>query len=66
MGTGQNKDLDIFICCFSAKQVTLISKSKYCLAANQDNVSEWSNMSVRDYCFRELALYQNMQLSVLF
>jgi len=27
------------------------------LARNQDNVSEWDNMSIREYCcFNELAL----------
>ena len=36
----QNKDYEIGICCFSAKNAALKRKNKYCLAQNQDNVSE--------------------------
>ena len=39
---GDNK---IGICCFSAKNTALRSKSKDWLALNQDNVSEWRYMS---------------------
>jgi hypothetical protein len=42
--SGQTEDHEIGICCFSAKQ-TLKSKSKDWLAQNQNNVSEWSDMS---------------------
>jgi hypothetical protein len=40
------------ICCFSAKYTALRSKSKDWLARNQDNVSEWSDMSVRGLLFQ--------------
>ena len=43
----QTKDYKIGICCFSTKNVALRSKSKDWLARNQNNMSEWSNMSVR-------------------
>ena len=41
--SGQTKDYKISICCFTAKQAALRSKSKDWLARN--NVSEWSDMS---------------------
>ena len=44
--SGHTKDYKIGICCFSAKYAALRSKNKECLAQNQDNVSEWSNMSI--------------------
>ena len=44
---GQTKDYKIGICCFSTKHAALRSKSKDWLAQNQNNVSEWSNMSIR-------------------
>jgi hypothetical protein len=40
-------DNKISICCFSAKHAALRRKSKYWLARNQDNVSEWGDISVR-------------------
>ena len=39
---GQTKDYKIGICCFSAKDAALRSKSKDWLAWNQDNVSDMS------------------------
>ena len=45
--SGQNKDYQIGICCFSAKHVALRRKSIDWLARNQTNVSEWSDMSTR-------------------
>jgi hypothetical protein len=45
--SGQAKDYQIGICCFSAKHAALRRKSKDWLDWNQDNVSEWSNMSTR-------------------
>ena len=51
---GQTKDYKIGICCFSAKQAALRSKNNDWLAWNQDNVSEWSDMSTSDCCFGEL------------
>ena len=38
--------MKIGICCFSAKHEALRRKSKDCLARNQDNVSEWSDVSI--------------------
>ena len=37
----------IGICCFSDKYSTLRRKSKDWLTRNQNNVSEWSDMSIR-------------------
>ena len=50
--SGHIKDFDIGICCFSAKQATLQRKSKDWLAWNQDNVSEWGEMSIRGLLFQ--------------
>jgi tRNA U38,U39,U40 pseudouridine synthase TruA len=50
--SGQTKDYRIGICCFSAKHTALTRKSKDWLAQNQDNVSEWSNMSNRGLLFQ--------------
>ena len=41
------------ICCFPAKYVTLRSKNKNWFAQNQDDMSEWSDMSTHDCCFSE-------------
>jgi hypothetical protein len=49
--SGQTKDYKIGICCFSAKHA-LRRKSKDWLARNQNNVSEWSNMSTRGLLFQ--------------
>ena len=54
--SGQTKDYKIGICCFSANHAALRSKSKDWLARNQNNVSEWIDMSIRYCCFSELAL----------
>ena len=45
--SGQAKDYNIGICYFSSKHAVLRSKSKDCLARNQNNVSEWSDNSTR-------------------
>ena len=45
--SGQTKDYAIGICCVSAKYAVLRSISKEWLARNQNNVSEWSDMSTR-------------------
>jgi hypothetical protein len=50
--SGQTKDNEIGICCFSAKHAALRRKSKDCLARNQDNVSEWGDMSVHGLLFQ--------------
>ena len=50
--SGQTKDYKIGICCFSAKHTALRRKSKDWLAQNQNNVSEWSDMSIRELLFQ--------------
>jgi hypothetical protein len=45
--SGQTKDFKVGICCFSAKHAAFRRKSKDWLALNQNNVSEWSDMSTR-------------------
>jgi hypothetical protein len=50
--SGQTKDNKIDICCFSAKHAALRRKSKDWLAGNQDNVSEWGDMSIRELLFQ--------------
>jgi hypothetical protein len=49
--SGQTIDYKIGICCFSAKQSALRRNSKDWLARNQNNVSEWSDMSFRGLLF---------------
>ena len=44
--SGQSTEYKIGICCFSAKHAALMSKNKDWLARNQNNVSEWGDMSV--------------------
>jgi hypothetical protein len=48
---GQIKDYKIGICFFSVKDAELIRQSKDWLVRNQDNVSEWINMSTRGLLF---------------
>jgi hypothetical protein len=50
--SGQNKDYKIGICCFSAKHASLRKRSKDLLAWNQNNVSEWSDMSTHRLLFQ--------------
>ena len=50
--SGQTKDYKIGICCFSARHAALKRKSKDWLAWNQNNVSEWSDMSTRELLFQ--------------
>jgi hypothetical protein len=49
----QTKDYKMCICCFSAKHTTSRSKSKYWLARNQNNVSEWRDMSIRGLLYQK-------------
>ena len=50
--SGQTKDYKISICCFPAKHAALRRKNKDWLAArNQNNVSEWSDMSTHGLLF---------------
>ena len=43
--SGQTEDFNIGICCRSVKCATLRRKSKDWLARNQNNASEWSDMT---------------------
>ena len=54
----QTKDFKIGISYFTNRHTALMSKSKDWLAQNQDNVSEWKDMSTREllYPWHELAL----------
>ena len=54
--SGQTKDYKIGTCCFSAKHAALRRKSKEWLARNHNNVSEWSDLSIRG-----LAIYNPTQ-----
>ena len=45
--SGQTKEYKMGIRCFSAKNAALRRKSKDWLARNQNNVSEWSDISTR-------------------
>ena len=62
--SGQAKDYSIGMCCFSAKHASLLRKSKDCLARNQNNVPEWSDISTRGLLFQWASTIQ-IQLSVL-
>ena len=50
--SGQTKDYKIGLCCFPAKHAALRRISKDWLARNQNNVSEWSDMSTRGLLFQ--------------
>jgi hypothetical protein len=50
--SGQTKDYKIGICCFSARHAALRRKSKDWLARNQNNASEWGDMSIRELLFQ--------------
>jgi hypothetical protein len=50
--SGQTKDYKIGICCFSTKHAALRRKSKDWFAHNQNNVSEWSDMSTHRLLFQ--------------
>jgi hypothetical protein len=45
--SGQTKDYEIGICCFSAKHAALRRNSNGWLARNRNNMSEWIDMSIR-------------------
>ena len=49
---GQTRDYKTGICCFSAKHAALRRKRKVWLAQNQNNVSEWSDMSTYRQSFQ--------------
>ena len=50
--SGQTKDIKIGMCCFSAENAALRTKSKDWLVQNQDNVSEWGDISIRGLLFQ--------------
>ena len=50
--SGQSKDYKIGTCCFSAKHAALRKKSKDWSVWNQNNVSEWNDMSTRGQLFQ--------------
>jgi hypothetical protein len=52
--SGQTKNYNIGICCFSAKHAhaALRRQRKDLLSRNQNNVSEWSDMSTRGLLFQ--------------
>jgi hypothetical protein len=56
---GRNKDNKIGICCFSTKHAALRRKSKNWLAQNQDNVSEWADMSIHRLLFQWASTMNN-------
>ena len=62
--SGQTKDYKIGLCCFPVRHVALRRISKDWLARNQNNVSEWSDMSTRGLLF-QCASTIKIQLSVL-
>ena len=61
---GQTKDYRIGICYFSTKHPALRRKSKDWLAQNQDNKSEWGDMSIHWLLF-QWASTINIKLSML-
>ena len=50
--SGQTKDYEIGMCCFSSKHAALRRKTKNWLARNQDNASERDNMSICGLLFQ--------------
>jgi uncharacterized protein YutD len=50
--SGQIKDYILGICCFSAKYAALSRKNKDWFSGNEDNVSEWGEMSIHGLLFQ--------------
>ena len=50
--SGETKDFKIGICCLLAKHAALRRSRKDWLAQNQNNVSEWSDMSTHGLLFQ--------------
>jgi hypothetical protein len=50
--SGQTNDYKIGFCCFSARHIALRRKSKDWMSRNQDNVSEWEEMSIHGLLFQ--------------
>ena len=57
--SGQTKDFEIGICCFSAKHTALRRKSKDWLARNRDNVFEWGDMCIHGLLFQWASTIKN-------
>jgi hypothetical protein len=57
--SGQIKDYKMCICYFSAKYAALRRKSKDWVAHNQDNVSEWDDMSICGLLLKHVGLVQS-------
>ena len=62
--SGQTKDYKICICSSFSRHTAFRSKSKDWLAQNQDDVSEWSDMSIHRLLFQWGSTIK-IQLSVL-
>ena len=62
--SGQAKDYETGICCFSSMNTALRRKSSDWLARNQDNVLEWGELSIRGMLFQWVTTI-NIQLSML-
>ena len=63
--SGQTKDYNIGICCFSTKHTALRRKRKNCFTQNQDNLSQLGDMSIRRLLFQwtstiKIQNYQNV------
>ena len=52
--SGQTEDYETGISCFSAKHAAFKRKRKDWLIRNQDNVSEWGDMSIRELLVEKL------------
>ena len=61
--SGQTKDHKIVICCFFAKHAALRRKSNDGLTWNQDNVSEWDNMSISGLLFHCASIIKGISSS---
>ena len=55
----QTIDYRIGMCCFSANHAVTRSKRKDWLARNQDNVSEWNDMSTHGRLFQSASTISN-------
>ena len=62
--SGQTKDYEIDMCCFSVKHAALNRQSKDWLALNQDNASEWRDMSSRVLLFHRVLVQYNADLII--
>jgi hypothetical protein len=61
--SGQTKDYQIVMCCFSTKHAALMRKRKDWLARNQNNVSEWSDMSTHGRLFQSAIIIISLNVT---